>query len=160
MVDVAELNKVEILTIFSEAQLEELSKIAEKNSYKAMAHIYERGERAKHLYIVTKGLVSLRELKPGDQVGIGFEMRERGELFGTACFMKPQEYTLSAVSLEDSELIAIDADKLFDLCEKDLDMGYKLMKKIAQVYFERYKVAKRQIREMVKTPTIITALPG
>ena len=160
MVDVAELNKVEILSIFSEAQLEELSKIAEKKSYKAMAHIYERGERAKHLFIVTKGLVSLRELKPGDQVGIGFEMRERGELFGTACFMKPQEYTLSAVSLEDSELIAIDADKLFDLCEKDLDMGCKLMKKIAQVYFERYKVAKRQIREMVKTPTIITALPG
>ncbi len=160
MVDVAELKKFEIFAIFSDSQLKELTKITAKNTYKSMAHVYERGERAKHLYVVTKGLVSLRELKPGDQVGIGFEMRERGELFGTACFMKPQEYTLTAFCLEDSELIEVDADKLFDLCEKDPDMGYKLMKKIAQVYFERYKVAKRQIREMVKAPTIITALPG
>lgn len=160
MVDVAELRKFELFGIFADSQLNQLAKITEKKNYKTFSHVYEKGERARHIYVVVKGLVSLRELQPGDQVGIGFEMRERGELFGAACFMKPREYTLTAVCLEDSELIEIDADKLFDLCEKDPDMGYKLMKKFARLYFERYKVAKRQIREMVKAPTIITALPG
>lgn len=56
--------------------------------------------------------------------------------------------------------MAIDADKLSDLCEKDPVVGYKLMVKIAQVYFERYKTAKRDLHEMVRTPTVITALPG
>lgn len=160
MVGVGELAKYELFAVFSEMQLEKISKITEKKSFKAMAHIYEHGSRAKYLFVVTKGLVSLREIQPGDQVGIAFEMREAGELFGTACFMKPQEYTLTAVCLEDSELIAVDADKLADLCEADPEMGFKLMKKVAQIYFERYKVAKRQLREMVKAPTIITALPG
>jgi CRP-like cAMP-binding protein len=87
-------------------------------------------------------------------------MRERGELFGAACFMKPQQYTLTGVCLEDSEVLAIDADKLYDLCEADAEVGFKLMKKVAMLYFERYKNAKRQLFEMVKAPTIVTAAPG
>lgn len=160
MVDAAELKKSELFAVFSDAQIEKISKITDKQSFKALAHVYEHGSRAKYLFVVTKGLVSLRELQPGDQVGIAFEMREKGEMFGAACFMKPQQYTLTAVCLEDSELIAVDADKLADLCDADPQMGFILMKKIAQIYFERYKVAKRQLREMVKAPTIITALPG
>lgn len=160
MVDAGELKKYELFSVFADAQLKRIAEITDTKTYKAAAHVYEHGDRAKYLFVVSKGLVSLREIQPGDQVGIAFEMRERGELFGAACVMKPQQYTLTAVCLEDSELIAVDADRLFELCEKEPEMGYKLMRKIAQLYFERYKVAKRQLREMVKAPTIITALPG
>ncbi len=160
MVDVSEFKRLEIFSVFSDQQLDSLAKITEKMAFNAMTHVYEHGDRARFLFVVSKGLVSLRELKPGDQVGIAFELRERGELFGAACFMKPQQYTLTGVCLEDSEVLAIDADKLFDLCEADPDMGFKLMKKIAMLYFERYKSAKRQLFEMVKAPTIVTALPG
>lgn len=160
MVDATELKKHELFAVFSDAQLEKIAQITVRQSFQALAHVYEHGSRAKYLFVVARGLVSLRELQPGDQVGIAFEMREKGEMFGAACFMKPQQYTLTAVCLEDSELIAVDADKLADLCDADPEMGFKLMKKTAQIYFERYKVAKRQLREMVKAPTIITALPG
>ena len=37
------------------------------------------------------------------------------------------------------------------------ELGYRLMQRIAQLYFERYKVAKRQIQEMAKGPAVITA---
>jgi hypothetical protein len=37
----------------------------------------------------------MRKIAPGDTIGISFESREKGDLFGTACFMKPQEYTLN-----------------------------------------------------------------
>jgi CRP/FNR family transcriptional regulator, cyclic AMP receptor protein len=160
MVDVSELKKLEIFSIFSDKQLDQLAKMTDKKKFKANSHVYEHGERAKYLFVVTKGLVSLRELKPGDTVGIAFEMRERGELFGAACFMKPQQYTLTGVCMEESEVLAIDADKLYDLCEADAEVGFKLMKKVAMLYFERYKNAKRQLFEMVKAPTIVTALPG
>jgi CRP-like cAMP-binding protein len=160
MVDVNDLKKAEVFSVFSEKQLKELAQITETKKFKAQSHVYEHGDRARFLFVVVKGLVSLREIKPGDQVGIGFEMRERGEIFGAACFMRPQNYTLTAVCLEDTELMAMDADKLFDHCQKDPEMGYKFMTKVAQLYFDRYKVAKRQLHEMVKTPTIISALPG
>ena len=160
MVEVGDIKKFELFGVLSEKQLEKIAKITEKKSFKKGAHIYEKGDRAKEMHVVLKGLVSLREINPGDEVGIGFESRERGEFFGAACFMKPQEYTLTAVCMENSEVLAVNAEKLFDLCQQDPGIGYQLMTKVAQIYFERYKVAKRQIYQMVKTPTVITALPG
>lgn len=160
MVEVIDINQLELFSVFSEDQLDELSKITEAKFFSKGDRIYQKGDRASEMLVVLKGLVSLREINPGDNVGIAFEKRERGEFFGSASFMKPQEYTLTAVCLEDTEVAAIDANQLFELCEADSNLGYKFMKKIAQIYFERYKVAKRQIHEMVKTPTIITALPG
>lgn len=160
MVEVRDLKNMEALSMLNEKQLGELAKLTEKRAFKVNEHIYEHGDRARYMFIVTKGLVSLRQLMPGDEVGIVFEMRERGEFFGAACLMKPQQYTLSAVCMEDTEVLAIDADKLFDLVETDPELGIKFMRKIAQLYFERYKVCKRQLYEMVKAPTIIAALPG
>ncbi len=160
MVEAYKVAYMKLFDLLSDEQLEEVAKITEKKSYKIHDHIYERGNAAKHLFVVKKGLVSLRRIDPGDEVGIAFETRESGELFGAASFMKPQEYTLTAVCQEDTEVMAIDADKLFELAEKDPVVGYQVMLKIAQIYFERYKTAKRSLHEMVRTPTIITALPG
>ena len=160
MAVVEELAKFEMFKPFSENQLAEIAKITEKKAFKRYGHIYERGNPANHLFVVTKGLVSLRRIEPGDDVGIAFESREPGTLFGAASFMQPQEYTLTAVCLEDTEVLAIDADKLAKMCEKDPLLGYRLMLKIAQIYFERYKIAKRNLYGMVHTPAVITALPG
>jgi CRP-like cAMP-binding protein len=160
MIEAYKVAYMELFDVLSDEHLEEVAKITEKKSYKIHDHIYERGNAAKHLFVVKKGLVSLRRIDPGDEVGIAFETREPGELFGAASFMKPQEYTLTAVCQEDTEVMAIDADKLFELTEKDPVVGYQLMLKIAQIYFERYKTAKRSLHEMVRTPTVITALPG
>jgi CRP/FNR family transcriptional regulator len=160
MVETYKLAYIELFDALSDEQLEKLAEITEKKSYKTHDHIYERGNPAKKLFVVQKGLVSLRRIDPGDEVGIAFETRESGGLFGAASFMIPQEYTLTAVCLEDTEVMAIDTDKLFELCEKDPAVGYQLMLKIAQIYFERYKSAKRSLHEVVRTPTLITALPG
>jgi CRP/FNR family transcriptional regulator len=160
MVEAYKVAYMKLFDLLSDEQLEEVAKITEKKSYKIHDHIYERGDAAKHLFVVKKGLVSLRRIDPGDEIGIAFETREPGELFGAASFMKPQEYTLTAVCQEDTEVMAIDADKLFELSEKDPAVGYQLLLNISQIYFERYKAAKRSLHEMVRTPTVITALPG
>ena len=160
MVEINEIKDLKISSAFSEEELEELLKITEKQSYEKGAKIYNRGDKADRIYVVTKGMVSLRRIDPGEDVGISFEKRQEGEMFGAACFMEPQEYTLTAVCLEDSEALAIDAEKLFQLCERNYEIGYKFIKEVARIYFERYKTAKNQIHQMVKEPTIITALPG
>jgi CRP-like cAMP-binding protein len=160
MVEVNDFKKLDIFNVFSENQLSEISEITEIKKFGKGTHVYERGKRADNIFVVINGLVSLNRFEPGENVGISFEKREKGELFGTACFMEPQEYTLTAVCLEDSDVLAVDANKLLKLCEADPEVGYKFLKEVAKIYFERYKIAKRQIHEMVKAPTIITALPG
>lgn len=160
MVKVSDIKQLELFGVFSDEQLDKISKITEKKSFKKGAHIYQKGDRAKEMFVVLKGLVSLREINPGDQIGVGFESRERGDFFGAACFMKPQEYTLTAVCKENTDVLAVNADKLFQLCGQDPGLGYQWMTKVAQIYFERYKLAKRQIYQMVKEPTIIMAAAG
>lgn len=160
MTKVDDFNKIDFFNAFSKDQLAGLAKVTETKTFKKGSEIYKEGDRANHIFIVTKGWVSLRKIDPERDIGISFENREKGELFGTACFMKPQEYTLNAICMEDSEVMAMDADKLFDLFQKDYQVGYLFLKEIAKVYFERYKSVKRQLYEMVKAPTIITALPG
>lgn len=160
MTKVDDFNKFDFFNAFSKDQLAGLAKVTETKTFKKGSEIYKEGDRANHIFLVSKGWVSLRKLDPERDIGISFENREKGELFGTACFMKPQEYTLNAICMEDSEVMAMDADKLFDLFQKDYQVGYLFLKEIAKVYFERYKSVKRQLYEMVKAPTIITALPG
>ena len=160
MTKVDEFNKFDFFNAFSKDQLAGLAKLTETKTFKKGSEIYKEGDRANHIYLVCKGWVSLRKVDPERDIGISFENREKGELFGTACFMKPQEYTLNAICMEDSEVLAMDADKLFDLFQKDYQIGYLFLKEIAKVYFDRYKSVKKQLYEMVKAPAIITALPG
>ncbi|MGD8980760.1 MAG: cyclic nucleotide-binding domain-containing protein [Desulfobacterales bacterium] len=160
MAKVEEFNKFDFFNAFSEKQLAELIKVTGKKNYAKGSNIYKEGDRANQIFIVSKGWVSLRKIDPEKDIGISFENRGRGELFGTACFMKPQQYTLNAICMEDSEVLVMDADKLFDLFQKDYQIGYLFLKEIATVYFERYKSVKKQLYEMVKAPAIITALPG
>jgi hypothetical protein len=160
MVTVKDLKKLDIFGVLSDKQLTDLSKITEKKSYQTGQHLYESGDRAKRLFVVTKGCVGLRELAPGDAVGVGFDYLERGDVLGCASLMKPRRYTLSAVCQEDTEVLSIDADRLHDISEKDPELGFRLMSKIAESYMGRFEIAKRQIHQMVKTPTIIMGLPG
>ncbi|MFO7554691.1 MAG: cyclic nucleotide-binding domain-containing protein [Desulfobacterales bacterium] len=160
MTDVKDFKNFDFFNAFSEAQLKEIAKVTEKKTFKKGSEIYKEGTRANHIFLVSKGWVSLRKIDPEKDIGISFENREKGELFGTACFMKPQEYTLNAICMEDSEVLAMNADKLFDLFQKDNEIGYRFIKEVAKVYFERYKSVKKQLHEMVKAPAIITALPG
>ena len=160
MKSIMDFKKFDFFHAFSDNQLEALLKVTEKKTFKKGTQIYKEGDRANQIYIVSKGWVKLRKIDPGKEIDISFESRSKGELFGAACFMKPQEYTLNAVCMEDSEVMAINADDLFDLFHKDYQIGYLFLKEIAKVYFERYKSVKRQLYGMVQDPATITALPG
>ncbi len=160
MVDVIDLRQHEIFDVLSEKQLSKIAKITEIRTYQNRDHIFERGDRADHLFIVNKGTINLREIKYAGETGVSFEICEPGELFGAASLMQPREYSLTAVCLGDSEVMAIEADRLLDICQREPELGYKLMLLIAQRYLDRYKRAKEQVYEMVKPPVLITALPG
>ena len=157
---IMDFKKFDFFHAFSEDQLKELMKVTEKKTFKKGSQIYKEGDRANHIFIVSKGWVKLRKIDSEKDIDISFENRSKGELFGAACFMKPQEYTLNAICAEDTEVISINADDLFDLFHKDYQIGYLFLKEIAKVYFERYKSVKKQLFGMVQGPATITALPG
>ena len=148
MLKTDELKRIKTFKTFTEKQLEELSKITEKKTFKTSHQIYRSGTPAKNIFVIAEGLVNLREWNPEDKFSIGFETLDEGHLFGCGSLMDSKNYTLNAICLEDTEVVAIKADRLFELNERDSDLGHKIIKEIAQTYFQRYLTAKRQLHEL------------
>ncbi|MEJ5347310.1 MAG: cyclic nucleotide-binding domain-containing protein [Desulfosoma sp.] len=160
MMSVDELKACRFFLVFGDAELEKIAQVTEKKKYTKGDVVYRNGDAAQKFFIVQKGLVSLREFQPGDAVGIAFETRGPGELFGVASLMPTKAYTLTALCQEDTELYEVNVKGLEEIIQWAPSIGYILMKEVAHIYFDRYRLCKRQLYQMVKTPTLITALPG
>jgi CRP-like cAMP-binding protein len=59
--------------------------------------------------------------------------------------MKPHQHTLTAVCLEDSEVLAVEADRLLKLCEEEPGLGNWFMMTIAHLYFSHYEHYRTQL---------------
>ncbi len=160
MLDSRELKDLEVFKELDDQQVASLAAIAEIKTFRKGDIVYERTQCAGHVWVVLRGAVSLRRFDPGDAIGLAFETRKRGQLFGAACLVQAGEYTLTAVCLEDSDLLALNEVKLRELFEKDARFGYRFMTKVAQIYFERYRIAKMQLFDMLKAARVTTAVPG
>jgi CRP-like cAMP-binding protein len=155
MVTASEMEKMEVFSGFTTKQIKKLSLIAKKVTFKKGKKVYLSKYRAGRLFVVAKGKVELRIFDPTEVVAISFGTLGQGELFGAASLFKPPEYTVTAFCKKDSEFLVMEASDLIDLMEKDKELGFKLMKKVAQVYFDRYERSKKQIQDMVKTMSLI-----
>ena len=155
MIITSEMENIETFSTFSAKQKKKIALIAKKTKYKKGKKVYLSKYRAGRLFVVVKGKVDLRLFDPTDEVGISFGIMRSGDLFGAASLLKPQEYTVTALCKKDSEFLVMESNDLIDLMEKDKDLGFKLMKKVAQVYFDRYERSKKQMQAMVKTMSLI-----
>ncbi len=155
MATIGELAELEVFNVFNAEQRKRLARIAQKVKYSKGQEVYLSKYRANRIFVVVKGRVNLRIFNPDGVVGVSFGTLDDGQLFGGACLLKPQEYTVTAYCQEDSELLIMEANDLLDLMVTDYQLGYRFMKKVAQVYFDRYERTKTQIHEMVKAPSLI-----
>jgi CRP/FNR family transcriptional regulator, cyclic AMP receptor protein len=156
MVPVADLKKFDLFEDLPEDQVKSVAEITELKKYKRGEDVYRRGIPAKRLFLIKKGTVSLRRVE--EHAGISFVSRVAGELLGTASLMKPQEYTLTGVCLEDSEIYVIDVDKLFTVFQKDTMLGYRTALAVARAYFALYENVRNQLLTNIKTPAIMEGL--
>lgn len=159
MATIGEIEKLEVFNVFNAEQRKRLSRIAQKVKYAKGQEVYLSKYRANSVFVVAKGKVDLRIFNSDGVVGVSFGTLGDGELFGGASLLKPQEYTVTAYCQEDSELLVMESNDLLDLMVTDYELGYRFMKKVAQVYFDRYERTKTQMHDMVKAPTLVAA-PG
>jgi len=157
MVTVKDLEALEVFNGFSSEQKKKLAAICEKKKYEMGKEVYLSKFRASRLFVVVKGKVDLLAEEHDGETGLSLGTLGDGQLFGGASILKLQRYTIAAFCLEDSELLLIESNDLFELIAGDYELGYKLMKKVAGVYLHRYELAKTQLHQMVKAAKGIAA---
>jgi CRP-like cAMP-binding protein len=137
MIPISALKQFAFFKDFSDEQLTKLTALATEESHPAGVQMYQKGDAARGLYIITQGKVVLfmnnyiGPHKPPMQVTV--DMITKGDPMGWSSIVEPYLYTLGALCIDDVQLIAFDAFGLRKLMEDDCALGFKIMQEAAKV---------------------------
>jgi CRP-like cAMP-binding protein len=103
----------------------------ESGSYMATARIYERGEEATHLLLLTEGKVDIAlTLGTGESAIVGTVVQ--GDLMALSALIPPYHLSATGIAKEDGKYIQIEAKPLRQLCADNPELGYHLMQGVAK----------------------------
>jgi CRP/FNR family cyclic AMP-dependent transcriptional regulator len=137
MIPISALKEFAFFKDLNDEQLTKLTALATEESYPAGIQMYQKGDAAKGLYMITQGKVILfmenyvGPHKPPMQVTV--DIITKGESMGWSAIVEPYLYTLSALTIEDVKLIMFDAFGLRRLMEEDCALGFRMMQAVAKV---------------------------
>jgi CRP-like cAMP-binding protein len=128
----------------NEALLKQIAMIAEERTVPAGTRLFDEGMPATHLYVIVRGEVNIQYL-----LGTG-EMRTvdtlvDGDLLVWSALVEPYRTTAYGTTTKETHLIAIQADKLRQLCEENPILGYRLMTQVAKLLAHRLENARVQL---------------
>jgi CRP-like cAMP-binding protein len=127
----------EIFAGLETSQLEKVSNLCRGRSYRQGMTIFNEGDEATELYILTDGRVALEmELRPVPNrpaIPTALEVVTKSECFGWSALVEPYVYTLSARCMANCTVVAINGDMLRRVMADERDVGYKVMKNLAKL---------------------------
>ncbi len=146
------LESLDFFSGLEAADRELLAAIASRHSYPAGTTIFTEGDEPGSLRVLERGLVSLRQRQrdaPGDMQMMS--LSERGAVFGIAALVGEENiYPHSAICLEETEVVELDAEQLLSLLHDKPDAGVRILLRFAQYLSTRLSAAREQIRSRVR----------
>ena len=76
----------------------------------------------------------------------------RGELLGWSALLPGRMWQATARTLKPTRLLAIDGTKLRELCDRDHEIGYAVMKHVLTVVGQRLTESRLQLLDMFTHP--------
>ncbi len=115
--------------------------------FDAGAYIFREGEAASHFYIIRQGKVAL-ETFAAQRGPITIETIEAGEVLGWSWLFPPYRWHFGARVVEPTRAIALDGVCLRTKGEADHDLGYELVKRVAQIMMQRLQATRLQLLDV------------
>ena len=116
-------------------------------------YIFREGEEASQFYLIRQGKVAL-EIFAAQYGPITIETIEAGEVLGWSWIFPPYRWHFSGRVFEPTRAIALDGKCLRTKAEADHDLGYELMRRVAQIMMERLNATRIRLLD------IYSDLPG
>jgi len=115
-------------------------------------YIFHEGEPATQFYIIREGKVAL-EAFAAPRGPITIETIEAGEVLGWSWLFPPYRWHFDARVVEPARAIALDGVCLRTKGEADHDLGYQLVKRVAQIMMQRLQATRLQLLDVYGVPT-------
>jgi CRP-like cAMP-binding protein len=141
---------------FERLKIEHFNKLAEIaaiRNVEAGQQLFREGEKEDNLYIVVTGRIALDIFVPHrGRIRIG--TIEPMEVFGwSSVTPNVHQRTASASAVLNSQLIVFNSEKLRQLCDEDHDLGYVVMRRLANVIASRLLTTRLQLIDMFADPS-------
>jgi CRP/FNR family cyclic AMP-dependent transcriptional regulator len=130
--------------------LQLLADSAMRMHFEAGQSILEEGSPANRFYLILEGAVAL-ESEVKDRGRITIQTLGPGDDLGWSWLFPPFYLNLSARALKPTKTIFFYGTRLRDQCEKDHELGYQLMTRVAEVATQRLKALQLRLAECTDT---------
>ncbi|MFQ5650003.1 MAG: Crp/Fnr family transcriptional regulator [bacterium] len=150
MIDLLRVSRV--FKELTDDELQEVANCCQRVSLEIGERIFEAETPAEYLFIVGRGSVELRFRVTHYHATkeIILERKFKGDTLGWSALAEPYVYTLSAVTMQDSELLKLKASDIKGVCEQNKRIGYVLMKNISEIIGERFASIQRLVIDLIQ----------
>lgn len=139
------------LAALEKRHLRQLVDFASPKRFKALQMIFYEGDEANRFYLIQKGKVAIEVPVLGCDA-VQLQILGAGQVLGWSWLFPPYHWHFSARAVEPTELIALDARALRAKCEADHDLGYEVLKQLAQVMVQRLEATRERILNVGPPP--------
>jgi CRP-like cAMP-binding protein len=133
-------------------QLDRLSYWARKTTFHAGTRLFEEGGRADRFWLLREGHVALGTAVPGRGTVIVETLGPQAVL-GWSWLFPPYRWHFSAAAIETTLAVELDGSGLRELCERDHDLGYELMRRFLGVVVDRMQTTRVRLLDLYGAPT-------
>ena len=117
---------------------------AKQAEYDADHIIFRKGEPANQFFLIESGMVALEA--DGPRKGSApIQMVGDGELLGWSWLFPPFSWHFSARAVKSTQAIVLNGGHLLVLCEENHDLGFDVMRRIAQIVITRMEATSKKL---------------
>jgi len=135
----------------SNTSLESLSDIAEIRFLNPGDVIFSEGEQHAFLYIILYGKVLLESIIPGHGILPVFTAESLDVIGWSSLTPVVRQKTSTARVVEPTKLLSFHAETLMALCESDYELGFIIMRRLANIVATRYLTHRIHLLEQFST---------
>jgi CRP-like cAMP-binding protein len=131
------------------AQLQSLTESAMPMQFEEGQSILQEGGPANRFYIILEGAVALDLEINAQGTKLPIQTLGAGDDIGWSWLFPPYSVHLSARALERTKTIFFYGTRLREQCEQDHELGYQLMKRIAEVATVRFQATQQSLIALI-----------
>lgn len=146
MIEISQLRSIRMLSYLTDEMLHKLEPITSVVDFKAGEDIFHEGEYAERLYSIIEGDVGLETQKnPSKRILV--TKITCGMTFGFSSLLDTEhrKYLGYAKAVNDVKLFAWKGAEMEKLFVQDYEMGFLIMRRIANIIDKRLQVTKTQL---------------
>jgi CRP-like cAMP-binding protein len=138
------LAEIQFLRDIAPTHLERITDVAHIRDFREQETIFREGQPAQNLYLVVDGDVSLEICASGTGCRQILTLGP-GELLGWSSLLDQSCYTARARTTQPARLVEINVAQLKELCDRDPQFGYELMRRTAVALAHRLNGTRIQL---------------